>query len=110
MDEARKYAYRHLLFFAMNDIRMLRGIVSPPAHFVDPLTSGDWIRLSARAGCIAHWLHNLAGFSTSDFAGFDEDQFWREHERVVERHPDVSVYRELFESSIKRFGGPAGAV
>ena len=108
MDDAHKYAYRHLLFLAMNDIRALRGVVASPASFLNPPTSGDWIRLAARAGEIANWLHNLAGSSTNDFTRFDEDRFWREYAQVAERYPDVAIYREWFERSLKQSNGSAG--
>ena len=102
MDDAHKYAYRQLLFWAMNDIRT---VSSDAERRQDPVA----VRRVARAGPVANWLHNLAGFPSVDFEGFDEDRFWREYAGLIDRHPDVSEYREWFDRRLKDSRGPAGA-
>ena len=102
MDDAHKYAYRQLLFWAMNDIRTVSGDAE---RLPDPLAA----HRVARAGTIANWLHNLAGSSSVDFEGFDEDRFWREYAQLSDRYPDVSEYREWFDRRLKDSRGPADA-
>ena len=74
MDEARKKAYRLLLYHAMLDIGPIQWL---PRSW-NPFRWRRQLRLHQRAGEIADWLHNLAQFSALDFEGFDEDWFWRE--------------------------------
>ena len=108
MDNARKMAYRDLLYLAMNDIRSVGNWFEPPDRLSNPETFRVAAESITRAGDIANWLHNVAGFSTFDFDDvekFDEDRFWREHARVCERFPDVAIYRDWFEQRLKEFGG-----
>jgi len=91
MDEARKKAYRFLLYHAMLDIRPIQWLPRSWNPF-------RWRRLHQKAGVIADWLHNLAQFSALEFEGFDEDWFWREFRQFNERYPDygLSHYQDLF--------------
>ena len=51
-------------------------------------------------GELAEWLHNMAAFSTRDFAGFDEQRFWNEFARLLAKHPDTQHYRSLFQNAL----------
>jgi hypothetical protein len=109
MDTARKFAYRQLMYLAMNDIRSISGLVDPPDRLLNPATSKDALAWIVRAGDIANWLENLAGFSSDEFEGFDEDRFWREHAKVSDSFPDVAAYRGFFEQRVKDFLATASA-
>src|SRR5687768_7112713 len=63
MDDARKYAYRTLLFLAMNDIRSIGVLAAPPDKIVNPEPAHDAAWWMERVSTIANWLENLAGFS-----------------------------------------------
>jgi hypothetical protein len=56
-------------------------------------------RRSRVAGATADWLHNLAQFSSLDFVGFNEQQFWQEHSYLCRRFPaeNLERYREIFD-------------
>jgi hypothetical protein len=110
MDDGRKYAYRTLLYLAMNDIRSSIGpLAAPSAHVANPNPAHDAAWWMGRAPAIANWLENLAGFSASEFEGFDEDRFWREQARACERYSDIEAYRGWFERELKAFGERASA-
>jgi hypothetical protein len=95
MDDARKKAYRYLLYHAMLDIRLIQWLPRSWNPF-------RWRHSYQRAGVIADWLHNLAQFSALDFEGFDEDWFWREFRQFNERYPDYGLthYQDLFLSEV----------
>jgi hypothetical protein len=108
MVEARKIAYRQLLYLALNDIRQIRNVGEPPDWTWNPKMPRDDVGWIVRAGDIANWLENLAGFSSAEFEGFDEGRFWGEHAKVCERFPDVAGYRAFFETTLREFGGSVG--
>jgi len=96
MSEQAKAAYRHLLYVAMLAIR--NDCQSRGAESKNPLKWHRQYRRSRIAGATADWLHNLAQFSSQDFAGFDEQQFWTEHSHLCRRFPGERLerYREIF--------------
>src|SRR5262245_10036491 len=95
LSDARKNAYRYLLYRAMLSIRQITWIewTWNPFEFRKRM-----LRLQC-AGDIADWLHNLAFFSASDFRGFDESWFWRDFDRLESRYRGFSLeqYRIDFE-------------
>ena len=100
MDEPRKAAYRHLLYFAMLDIRMLCQWRARPSP--NPF---EWRRQylrSLEAGALADWLHNLADFAADDFRNFDEAQFRKEYDWVRGRYPNstLATYKNHFERAL----------
>jgi hypothetical protein len=97
VNDLTKAAYRHLLYVAMlairNDCQSRGGTSGNPF---------EWRRLYRRsrvAGVLADWLHNLAAFSSRDFADFDEQIFWKEHAGICRRFPGERFerYREIFD-------------
>jgi len=99
VDEQRRNAYRFLLYQAMVDIRPLQYFLRPKWWAPNPL---HWRRQFQRvrvAGAVAEWLHNMAWFAGYEFQGFDEQRFWREHERLCGRYPagGFERYQDLFE-------------
>ncbi len=63
----------------------------------------EWRRQYLRsrvAGAIADWLHNLAMYSSMDFAQFDEQWFWKEHAALCRRFPSENLerYWEIFDA------------
>jgi hypothetical protein len=68
MDDARKRAYRMLVYEATTRIR---------ACLCDHADATERRRNEDFAYIIADTMHNLAYFSAVDFDGFDEDTFWR---------------------------------
>ena len=104
MDTARQRAYRRLIYWAMLDMRA--HIPSSPYSAHDPVWSPKfWLRLRRRHHynlSVADWLHNLAQFAAGDFEKFDESWFWREHEQLIARFPELrgQRYYERFEQEL----------
>lgn len=105
MDENRQNAYRFLLYWATLDIRPL---LSFPHWKWCGLNPSRWQRQFRRVrlcGAIAEWLHNMAQYSGNSFGSgngfkqFDEQRFWREHERLCQHYPEAGMerYQDLFE-------------
>lgn len=105
MDEKEKRAYRHLLYRAMLDIRLLEY-----SHFPVLWNLRRVFRQhhrSQQAGALANWLHNLAFYSQIDFRGFEEDSFWKAYERYRHRFPVGGTdYKQAFEDELKRDSAP----
>jgi hypothetical protein len=95
MDEARKRAYRQLLYWAMLDIRPVAWL-SLHRRWLPFVWPTERQQIS-RAGFLADWLHNLAASSALDFERFSEEWFWRDHETACRRHADLTRYRRIFE-------------
>ncbi len=99
MDQHQKYAYRYLLYWAMLDIRPIqwapRGI-----RRINPVFWVQHIRDIRQRGRIAEWLHNMAAFSCRDFAGFDEQRFWSEYDRLLVTFPNLSYYRSIYKNAL----------
>src|SRR5688572_1735158 len=104
MDDARKHAYRFLLYWAMLDIRHVQWITYRPFRLLNPLILRRELRRASRAGAIADWMHNLAVYSAHDFDGFNEQWFWEEYEGLAGRVPEVAAYRTIFERRICEYG------
>jgi hypothetical protein len=103
MEHSRKAAYRHLLYQAMLDIRGLEWLTTESSAVQDV------VRQANEAGAVAFWLHNLALASAQDFPSFDEEAFWSQHARLVERYPGAADhYREVFDRIVA--DGAAGGV
>lgn len=93
MDEKRKSAYRYLLYYFLVEIRTIPTPEQP--HF-------SWEQLEKRsyhAGAVAYTLHSLALASTSDFTGFDEEEFWARLTHFSAKNPviELSHYRKVFD-------------
>jgi len=97
MNEQIKTAYRHLLYVAMLAIR--NDCQSRGRESSNPFEWRRQYRRSRVAGATADWLHNLAQFSSLDFARFDEQQFWSEHTHLCRRFSGERLerYREIFD-------------
>jgi len=97
MDERRKNAYRYLLYWATLDIRTIAWL-----RFRNPLRWPDLIRRVRQAGALADWFHNLALYSSLDFARFDEECFWKAGRSLQVRHTslDVERYHRIFEDRV----------
>lgn len=104
MDDARKNAYRFLLYWAMLEIRLLEHVAHRPWRLLNPFTLRRALRDAARAGAVANWLHNLAQYAADDFRDFDEAWFWRDYDWLVQRHGDGCGYRDVFD---RRLAEPA---
>lgn len=92
-----KAAYRHLLYVAMLAIR--NDCQSRGRESRNPFEWRRQYQRSGVAGATADWLHNLAQYSSLDFARFDEQQFWSEHAHLCRRFPSrmLERYREIFD-------------
>jgi len=99
MDDRRKAAYRIMLYGAMTQIRACLG------HYDNPVLARH---LSDCAYLIADVMHNLARFSAEDFAGFDEDWYWRYAEDAARFDPRVARFgdRARFERGLAAPGPP----
>lgn len=100
LSEHQKGAYRHLLYWAMVDIR--NKCQSRGEESNNPLEWRKQYRQSRAAGAIADWLHNLAYIAANNFLGFDEQRFWKEHEGMIRKFPDFGFkqYRSVYESRL----------
>jgi len=94
LEASRKRAYRHLLYWALLEMRALGN----PRHW------DGASRPVLRAWVLAEWLHNLAEFSALDFAGFDEEQFWKKLAALDKEHPGLGLtaYQERFEQRLAK--------
>ena len=104
MDTERKQAFRYLLHWAFVDIRTIEWngtflLGNRPVSL--PVWLGRSVRKARRAGAVADWMHNLAIYSAVDFEGFDEGMFWREYDRLVQRYPELSHYKETFDRCLR---------
>ena len=99
MDDATKNAYRYLLYWSILEIRQVAWM---RFRWWRPLRWRRNFQYMRYAGDIADWLHNLAAYSSLDFAGFREDWFWSEYERLKERYgiTEAGVYREAFQKRL----------
>ncbi len=97
VNDQTKAAYRHLLYVAMLATRNYCQSRGPASR--NPFVWRRQYYNSRIAGKLADWLHNLALFSSLDFAGFSEKRFWREHDSILEQYPDAGFerYREIFD-------------
>jgi hypothetical protein len=97
VNEQTKAAYRHLLYVAMLAIRI--DCQSRARECRNPFEWRRQYRRSRVAGATADWLHNLAQFSSLDFARFNEQQFWTEHSHLCRRFSGERLerYHEIFD-------------
>lgn len=102
MNEGRKRAYRHLLYWAMLDIRTLCQWAGKETY--DPRKVWKQYQRSRRAGALANLLHNAASSSQTHFQNFDENRFWENYERFIVRFPNHRTdYKQLFEDELERW-------
>lgn len=110
MDPQRKYAYRYLLYSATLDIRPLAWL--PQGLFrARSWNPRAWRQDRQRvrfAGAVADWMHNLALYSAVEFAGFNEEWFWRDFHRLAREFPDFvpERYRQLFDQAVGEYTPP----
>ena len=104
MEDERNAAYRFLLYWATLDTRLLAW---PPSRreWWNPLFWRRYIRRVRCMGELAEWLHNLAAFSMEEFTGFDEARFWHWHDGLIQKFPELTHYRQRFESELERRRG-----
>jgi dTMP kinase len=116
VDEQRKHAYRYLLYWATLEIRPLAWLGQGGFRSWNPFF---WRREGRRvqfAGALANWLHNLAQYSSVDFARFNEDWFWKDFEHLRSRYPEFGLerYHNLFEerasASLENEGNPQNSM
>jgi hypothetical protein len=100
VDSQRKHAYRWLLYWAMLDIRPLQWAGAGWRQRLNPFCWWSNSRRVRVAGGIAEWLHNLAMYSALDFAGFEEERFWRDYEWLLGQNPGHGL--ERYRAEFKR--------
>jgi hypothetical protein len=86
---SEKYAYRHLLYLVLLEIRSCCWDKGSPEE-------------TSKCLALADWVHNLAQFSAIEFRGFDPDVFWREHTWFCERHPELQIFRDNYNLAVAR--------
>lgn len=104
VEEQRKLAYRHLIYWAMLNIRPLEWLGRRGWRSWSPVY---WRRESRRvqcAGAVANWLHNLALYSALNFQRFDEARFWLDFERVRSLFPEFGL--EYYRAEFDRYASP----
>jgi hypothetical protein len=111
MDDARKRAYRVLLYHAMLDLRAhVPTWPGGPLRWWNPLFVRRAVTRLWYTQRVAEWLHNLAFFAAEDFRGFKEDWFWREYDGLRSKVPGerVDFYRSVFDNAASDTGGSRG--
>jgi hypothetical protein len=101
MDEARKYAYRMVL----RDVLMSTYHACEQDTGVRSEDPEDWRRIyerTRRVSALAYWVHNLAEFAATDFAGFDEERFWGHDRRWAGDEAGKSV-QESYRAYVKEY-------
>ena len=103
MDEARKNAFRRVLYAAMLDFR---------GHWpINPYQKSEWSRpwlfpkIARRLREIqlmADWLHNLAEFAANDFERFDERFFWKDYEQMLQHNPALHKQMGILQSQFEQ--------
>ncbi|MCA8831635.1 hypothetical protein [Hymenobacter pini] len=96
MDENRKNAYRHLLYYFLIEIRTI------PTPNQPELSLEQLKKRSYYAGAVAYHLHNFALAAASDFTEFCEESFWSGLRRFSVNNPtiDLSHYRGIFDQQL----------
>jgi len=102
MDDAKKSAYRYVIYWAMLRIRGLRWLGYRRTQAANPFYWWKQRRQILASGEIAEWLHNAAAFSAYDFVGFSEERFWKEHDRLIAECPEEAAlnFRQVFENRL----------
>jgi hypothetical protein len=100
MDDARKNAYRYLLYWAMLDIRPIAYL---RVCWWNPRQLMRDFRRARLAGHIADRMHNLARDAGYEFKGFDEEWFWTDLDGLTQRFPEFKPerYRHYFERRLE---------
>ncbi len=108
MNEQRKRAYRWLLYRAMLNIRLIQWAGGGWWQRLNPLCWWSNSRRVRVAGAVADWLHNLALYSALDFERFDEEWFWQDYQRLLDRYPGAGLewYRADFEREVSSEATP----
>ncbi|MGC4031175.1 MAG: hypothetical protein QM754_05435 [Tepidisphaeraceae bacterium] len=104
VDDARKYAYRYLIYWALLDIRPVRNLAYGSLTLLNPFRLTRNRKQLKQAGDLASWLHNAAQFSAFDFSDFDEDRFWKQHAALAQEHPELQHCRAAFERALSEHG------
>lgn len=101
MNDQTKAAYRHLIYVALLAIRNHCQSRSKASR--NPLVWKRQYHASRIAGKLADWQHNLALYSSLDFAGFEEQHFWHEHKLICQSWPGAGFerYREIFDEYLQ---------
>ncbi|MBC8134920.1 MAG: hypothetical protein H8F28_03420 [Fibrella sp.] len=105
MDERRKAAYRHLLYYGLISIRSSTGwaMESKMQASLPWLFHRDPSQTAHRVFWLADAFHNLAKYSALDFEGFDEQKFWNHMvQSMGEAGVDVNWYRETFQNLLRQ--------
>lgn len=103
MDEARKAAFRQILYSAMLEMRAHR-----PVSSLDERSMLRWLKFPAcfrrvrELQDLADALHNLALFAARDFDHFDEAWFWKDMARLEQRHPGLGSWVQQIRQSVGR--------
>jgi hypothetical protein len=100
MNDAKKYAYRYMLYTATLEIRALSGAGFRLSRLIHPLTWRTIFRRIDQSATIADWMHNLALFSSLEFVGFEEDRFWHEYGRILPNYPELERYKNRFDKAL----------
>lgn len=96
MNDAKKVAYRHLIYVTCLSIR---GYTNRARLNWNPRTWFTYQYHNQIIDALINWLHNLAAFSSWDFRDFEEERFWREHDQLCSRFPGERFqrFREIFD-------------
>ena len=103
MNAARQRAYLVLLAASLVHIKWDLACWYGGYSWLLPWRSRSQRRTAQRAAYRSAAFHNLAIYSSRDFAGFSEEMFWRDIEKFYQEFPDSrwANYRGLFEHCLR---------
>lgn len=115
MTDQRMTAFRHLLYWATLETRMIKW---RRMRWWNPWSVRSFVRECRYVGNLADAMHNLALAAASDFADFREDWFCSEMDSLAEKFPTedrynyrgfsqtIWIHRTLLNRNRRRFHRP----
>jgi hypothetical protein len=99
MERERENAYRFVLAAGTLHLKWDLACLYGGFSWFRPFRLWYQVRAAYRAAWRAAAFHNLAIFSTKNFAGFSEEHFWDEIQQFQSRFPgrDWADYRSMFD-------------
>lgn len=86
-----------MLYAFLLDIR-----ITPVENSADSMSEEQRVKYINYAGAVAYLLHNFALTASTDFEGFDEQQFWYSIDIFSQHNPTIapSHFNQIFESRL----------
>ncbi len=108
MDNANRYAYRDILYLATCESRAIINMVCHSTVLFNPFRWHFAYRQLCRIYALADWMRSVAKFSSLEFAGFDEERFWRKYDEIVKSYFELQMYKRRFSKACTKYSPPEG--